>query len=89
MQSLWGVKGINNAIEIRPQVNADDIWNKVHAAFVRHADVDADKVTVIVKDDTVTLTGEVHSWHEREDAENAAWATPGVRNVKNNLSLSV
>lgn len=89
VQSLWGVKGINNAIEIRPQVNADDIWNKVHAAFVRHADVDADKVTVIVKDDTVTLTGEVHSWHERDDAENAAWATPGVRNVKNNLSLSV
>lgn len=89
VQSLWGVKGINNAIEIQPPVDASDIWNKVHAAFVRHADVDADKVTVIVKDDTVTLTGEVHSWHEREDAENAAWATPGVRTVKNNLSLSV
>lgn len=89
VRSLWGVKGISDALELLPQADANDIWNKVHAAFVRHADVDADKVTVTVRNDTVTLTGEVHSWHEREDAENAAWATPGVRNVKNDLSLAV
>jgi len=89
VRSLWGVKGINDAIEIHPQVDAGDIRSKIHTAFKRHADLDADKVTVTVKDDIVTLTGEVHSWHEREDAENAAWAAPGVRRVKNDLSLSV
>jgi osmotically-inducible protein OsmY len=89
VRSLWGVKGISNRIEIRPQVHAGDIWSKIHAAFKRHADLDADKVTVTVQGDTVTLTGEVHSWHERADAENAAWAAPGIRRVKNDLSLSL
>lgn len=89
VRSLWGVKGINDAIEIHPHVNAGDIWSKIHTAFKRHADLDADKVTVTVQEDTVTLSGEVHSWHEREDAETAAWAAPGVRRVKNDLSLSL
>ena len=89
VRSLWGIKGINNAIEIHPQASATDIWSKINAAFKRHADVDSDKVHVSVLDDTVTLTGEVHSWHEREDAENAAWAAPGIRRVKNDLSLSL
>lgn len=48
-----------------------------------------DKIQVTVQDDTVTLSGEVHSWHERQDAEYAAWSAPGVKHVKNDLSLSV
>ena len=89
VRSLWGVKGINNSVEIRPQVSAGDIWSKIHAAFTRHADLDADKVQVVVRDDTVTLTGQVHSWHEREDAENAAWSAPGVKRVQNDLSMAL
>jgi osmotically-inducible protein OsmY len=88
IRSLWGVRGIHNSIHIRPAVIAGEIASKIRAAFERHADLDADKVHVTVLDGTVTLTGEVHSWHEREDAENAARAAPGVRGIKNDLSLS-
>lgn len=88
VRSLRGVRGVHNNISIRPQASARDIRTKIHAAFKRHADLDAGKVQVSVFDGTVTLTGEVHSWHEREDAENAAWAAPGVTSVKNDLSLS-
>jgi osmotically-inducible protein OsmY len=89
VRSLWGVKGISNNIQIQPPADAGDIRGKIHEAFKRHADLDAGKVNVSVLDGTVTLTGEVHSWHEREDAERAAWAAPGVSRVKNDLSMAV
>lgn len=89
LRSLWGVKGITNDIQLSPHIDAGDIRGKIHAAFKRHADVDADSVKVEVADGTVTLTGVVHSWHEREDAEQAAWAAPGVTRVKNDLALAL
>lgn len=85
LRTLWGVKGVTNAITIAPLVNAGDIRSQIHRAYERHAAVDADKVKIDVSGSTVTLTGEVHSWHERDDAENAAWAAPGVKTVHNNL----
>jgi hypothetical protein len=39
-------------------------------------------VAVDVLDGTVTLTGHLDSWHERDDAENAAWAAPGVTHAQ-------
>jgi osmotically-inducible protein OsmY len=35
----------------------------------------------------VTLSGHVTSWTEREDAEAAAWAAPGVMHVNNMLTV--
>lgn len=89
VRNLWGIKGITNGILIRPRVMAGDIRGRIHQVYKRHADLDADKINVDVLDSTVTLTGEVHSWHERDDAEAAAWAAPGVTRVKNNLSVSL
>ena len=54
-----------------------------------YANLDADKVHVSVEDGTVTLTGEVRCWHERDEAETAAWSAPGVTRVQNNLSISI
>ena len=88
VRNLHGLKGINNAILIHPQLDAGDVWGKIHAAFQRHAELDADKITVTVRDGHVTLTGLVRSWCEREDAERAAWAAPGVKEVKNELAVT-
>lgn len=87
VRTLWGVKGVTNSITLNPTVSASDIRSKIHRAYQRHAAVDANKVKIDVTGATVTLSGEVHSWHEKDDAENAAWAAPGVKSVHNNLSV--
>jgi osmotically-inducible protein OsmY len=87
LRHLWGVRSIHNAIEIKTAVVPADIKGKIHQTFKRHADLDADHVEVGVREGTVTLTGEVSSWREREDAETAAWSAPGVQRVENQLSV--
>jgi osmotically-inducible protein OsmY len=89
VQNLWGVRAVRNHIEIKTKVYAGDIRGKIRQRFKRHADTDADKVQIAVADGTVTLNGTVSSWREREDAESAAWAAPGVAHVKNLLSVHV
>ncbi len=34
------------------------------------------------------LTGNVHSWAERELAASSAWNTPGVRRVIDNMTIN-
>lgn len=89
VRNLWGLKGINNAIWVHPQVDAGDLWGQISAAFQRHAEIDADRITVSVRDGNVTLTGLVRSWRERDDAERAARAAPGVKQVTNELAVTV
>lgn len=87
VRTLWGVKGVTNSITITPAVSVTDIRSKIQSAYQRHAAIDANKVEIDVSGSTVTLSGKVHSWHEKDDAENAAWAAPGVKTVHNNLSV--
>jgi osmotically-inducible protein OsmY len=87
VRSLWGVKGISNNLELKPQVRAGDVKSKIQQAFHRHATLDANKVNIAVTGGEITLTGEVSSWYEREEAERAAWAAPGVTRVQNTLSV--
>jgi osmotically-inducible protein OsmY len=89
VRNLWGVRAVRNHIEIKTKVHAGDIRGKIHQSFKRHADKDADKIQIAVADGTVTLSGVVSTWREREDAESAAWAAPGVAHVKNLLSVHV
>jgi osmotically-inducible protein OsmY len=82
---LYGVKGVNNSILVRPQATPGDVRAKIEQAFRRSAEVDAQRVRVDAKDGTVVLTGTVHSLVEREEAERAAWAAPGVTHVDDRL----
>jgi osmotically-inducible protein OsmY len=84
---LRGVKGLANDITIRPQASATDVKAKIEDAFRRHASLDAQKIRVQTAEGTVTLEGEVNSWQERQHAEAAAWAAPGVSVVKDHLSV--
>ena len=40
---------------------------------------------VEVSGTTVTLTGAVSSWYEKEEASRIAWNTPGIWHVNNEL----
>jgi len=89
VRHLTGVRGVANQITIKPQVTPGEIQKKIEAAFQRHANFDAKKVQVSAYGDKIILSGTVRSWAEREDAELAAWAAPGVSNVENNIVIKI
>lgn len=87
VQNLTGVRGVTNQITVKPLAHVADVQDKIEAAFKRSAEIDARRVNVSVHDGKVTLTGNVHSWLERQEAERAAWAAPGVAEVEDRLAV--
>ena len=88
VRNLNGIEGISNAIVVEPAVNVADVKADIEEAFKRSAEVDAQDVHVEAHDGTVVLTGKVHSLIERDAAERAAWAAPGVRSVEDRLVVA-
>jgi osmotically-inducible protein OsmY len=87
VRDLTGVKGVTNNIIVKPRVKTVDVRDKIEAAFKRSAEIDARRVNVTATDGKVILSGNVHSWAERQEAERAAWAAPGVTLVEDRLTI--
>jgi osmotically-inducible protein OsmY len=87
VRDLAGVLGVSNQITLQPNVMANDVRTKIEAAFKRSAEIDSRRVHVNVLDGEVVLTGNVHSWAERQEAERAAWAAPVVTKVDDQLAI--
>ena len=88
VQRLNGVKGVANSIVVKPRVCADDVRRKIEEALKRSAVIDAQRISVEARDGAVVLTGTVRSLAERDDADRAAWAAPGVTKVDNRLVIA-
>ena len=86
-RKVSGVRGLLNKIEVNPRVSTVEVKAKIEAALRRSAEVDARRITVSAQDGAVTLHGNVRSWFEREEAERAAWAAPGVSRVIDNIAV--
>ena len=85
VRDLEGVRGVTNVIAVEPHASAIDVKAKIEAALKRSAEVDARRINVTVADGKVVLSGNVHSWFERSEARQAAWAAPGVKEVDDRM----
>jgi osmotically-inducible protein OsmY len=89
LKNLMGVRGVNNQLTLTPRLTPSDLKNRIEAAFKRTAELDARGIKVETTGGKVTLTGSVHTWAEREEAEDAVWAAPGVNLVEDRLAVVV
>jgi len=93
VRPLRGVRGITDSIVIdtpdgSQNLNQEITQEVITGALSRNARLDADQITVKVNGRTAILEGAVRCLAERDDAEQAAWAAPGVNAVENHLVVS-
>ena len=87
VRCITGVRGVSNMITVAVQPVPGDVKRKIKEALERGVEFDADRITVEVGGNTVTLRGTVRSYAEKIDAEHAARNAPGVTEVKNKLTV--
>ena len=87
VRDMSGVKGVTNNIIITPKATPADLRDRIERALKRQAELDMNNIRVEVADGAVTLEGKVHSLAERRVAEQAVWAAPGIREVRDRLSV--
>lgn len=85
-----GVRDVTNSVAVKPEtfLSVDEVKRKIHGELQRMADVDANGIGVAIAGRTVTLTGSVRTWVERDKAAQAAWNLPGVTHVDNFIGVA-
>jgi hyperosmotically inducible protein len=76
-------------ILVKPLINSVDVKSKIESALRRHAEVEANAISVSVENgNKVVLEGAVDTWAERRAVEHAAWSVPGVAAVEDRLTIN-
>lgn len=88
VHAMTGVRGVSNRLTIKQTANPVTIKDRIRKALERNADIEAARIHIEADGNKVTLKGNVNSWNERKIAEQAAWSSPGVTAVEDNLMIS-
>ncbi|HEX9892518.1 MAG TPA: BON domain-containing protein [Gemmatimonadales bacterium] len=88
VRNLTGVRGVSNLIALTKKVMPGDVQSRIEKALKRTAELEARGIQVQTTGGKVVLEGKVHSWAEREEAENASWSAPGVTEVVDHLVVT-
>jgi len=89
VRDIAGIRGVSNLINLKPQLEKTDIERTIKQALQRRANVNADNIRVRTEGGKVILSGKASTWYERQEVEKAVWASPGVTEVDDNISISV
>jgi osmotically-inducible protein OsmY len=76
---------VNRIMVEPPSADSGTIRLQIERALERRAEREARRISVAVVDGTVTLSGSVHSWADRNAIERIAGNAPGVRRVEDRL----
>lgn len=71
VENLLGVTGIVKNISIKQKSSVTDIKQKISSAFHRSATIDTSGIKIEITGTKAILKGNIRSWAEKEDAENA------------------
>ncbi len=84
---LTGVLAVSNNIKVKSAVRSAEVKQAITSALQRHANWEADHVSVEVTDGGVRVEGTVDSWTERDAVLSAVWGTRGVRSVDDRIAI--
>lgn len=87
VSGVTGVRHVQNHLELTPRASAEDTQERIERALVRNAATDAGGIRVIVVGREVTLVGTVRTWLERSEAARAAWSSPHLTAVHNDIEV--
>jgi osmotically-inducible protein OsmY len=83
-----GVRGVWNQITVKPrEVDPVALRKMIGDALERRAEREAEQIGVTVDDGSVTLSGKVHSWLEKDAVIGIVGHAPGVRMVSDKLRI--
>lgn len=89
VEHLVGVKDVRNMVTLkpRPNVSAAETEALIRRALIRNASVDAGRIHASASGTRVVLTGMASSYAEKRQAELAAWSSPHVDEVDNQIMV--
>jgi osmotically-inducible protein OsmY len=87
VRSLSGVIGVSDQLTLKPRLDASNIGQNIDKALHRSW-YDPKTIAVTAEGGKIKLSGTVHTWHDREEAEMTAWAAPGATSVENNIRIN-
>lgn len=88
IEAVKGVRKVINNMTLRTRASEDNVRREIVQSLHRHASIAGGRVSVLVKDGTVTLNGDVDSYYEKMLVNNAAWQAAGVSKVVDHLVIA-
>lgn len=88
VRDITGVRGISNLIMLTPKIDTTVIEKNIRRALQRSADIEANNIDIKTIGNKVILKGKARSWAERNEIERAAWSSPGVTEIEDELLIT-
>ena len=87
-KSIKGVRSVVNTIKVQVDRSDSAVAKDIKAALAEDPATDDWEISTTVKNNVVTLTGEVDSWQEKQLAATVVKGVKGVKNINNKITVN-